>query len=178
MSYGGFEPKVAGESVLWDKGRIEYSPFATGDAPITMEDLLQFVTRHWMLSLAFVGVLGALIVTEAGRFTRRFREVSPGRATQLINREDARVLDVSAEKEFEAGHIINARNIPAGQLATRDKDLKKMQKRPLVVCCRNGQQSLKACAQLDKLGFENLYWLKGGFAAWQGDNLPIAKGRK
>lgn len=169
---------VAGESVLRDKGRIEYSPFAARDAPITMEEILQFVTRHWMLSLAFVGLLGALIITEAGRFTRRFREVSPGRATQLINREDAGVLDVSAENEFETGHIINARNIPAGQLATRDKGLKKMQKKPLVVYCRDGQQSLKACARLDKLGFDNLYWLKGGFAAWRGDNLPVAKGRK
>jgi len=143
-----------------------------------MEELLEFATRHWMLSLTFVGLLGALIITEAGNFGRRFREVTPGRATQLINREDARVLDVSAENDFEAGHIINARNIPAGQLATRDKDLKKMQKRPLVVYCRNGQQSLKACSQLDKMGFENLYLLKGGFSAWQGDNLPVAKGRK
>ncbi|TDJ31485.1 MAG: rhodanese-like domain-containing protein [Gammaproteobacteria bacterium] len=143
-----------------------------------MEEYLEFATRHWALSLAFVGVLGALIITEAGRFTRRFREVSPGRATQLINREDARVLDVSAENEFETAHIINARNIPAGQLASRDRDLKKLQKKPLVVYCRNGQQSLKACSQLDKMGFEDLYWLKGGFAAWQGDNLPVAKGRK
>ncbi len=143
-----------------------------------MEELLEFATRHWMLSLTFVGLLGALIITEAGMFSRRFGEVTPGRVTQLINREDARVLDVSAENDFEAGHIINARNIPAGQLATRDKDLKKMQKRPLVVYCRNGQQSLKACSQLDKMGFENLYWLKGGFSAWQGDNLPVARGRK
>lgn len=143
-----------------------------------MEELLEFAARHWVLSLAFVGLLGALVVTEMGHFGRRFKQVSPTEATRLINREDARVLDVSGESEFEAGHIIDARNIPAGQLATREKDLNKLRKRPLVVYCRNGQQSLKACGQLGKMGFENLYWLKGGYGAWRGENLPVMRGRK
>jgi rhodanese-related sulfurtransferase len=33
----------------------------------------------------------------------------------------------------------------------------------------------KAASNLAKAGFEQVSILKGGFAAWQGANLPVAK---
>ena len=39
--------------------------------------------------------------------------------TQLINREDAVVIDVREASEYNAGHLLDARHIPVGELAKR-----------------------------------------------------------
>ena len=47
----------------------------------------------------------------------------------------------------------------------------------MVAVCRSGQASSAAAARLKKAGFERVYWLDGGIAAWQQADLPLVKGR-
>ena len=47
----------------------------------------------------------------------------------------------------------------------------------MVAVCRNGQASADAAKRLKKAGFEQVYWLDGGIAAWQQAELPLVKGR-
>ena len=42
--------------------------------------------------------------------------VSAAQATQLINREDALVLDVRDPGEYGAGHILGAKNLPLARI--------------------------------------------------------------
>ena len=48
---------------------------------------------------------------------------------------------------------------------------------PVVAVCRNGQASEGAAKRLKQAGFEHVYWLDGGIAAWQQAELPLVKGR-
>ncbi len=46
--------------------------------------------------------------------------------------------------------------------------------RPIVVYCLDAEcwLSYNAALRLDALGYENLYWYRGGIAAWKAANLP------
>lgn len=151
-------------------------PFKT--RPPKMEQLLEFAGNHALLVGLFVGLLALLAGTEVARQLRKYREVSPTQATQLINREDAAVLDVRSANEFQEGHIAGARNVPADALEQQKKQLDKLKDRPVIVCCIAGPRSTKVAGWLTANGFDRVYLLSGGIRAWQSENLPLVKGNK
>jgi rhodanese-related sulfurtransferase len=96
-------------------------------------------------------------------------------ATHLINREDAVVLDVRSDGEFNQGHIVNAVNIPQKSVQEQLSKLEKYRNRPIITACRTGQIALGVSSTLRKNGFEQVYNLAGGLIAWEGANLPLVK---
>jgi len=140
-----------------------------------MEQFIEFITNHIFLSGAFVAILTMLIMDLLGTNMRGYGSATPVEATQLINREDAVVLDIREEREFYSGHIVNAIHIPLGYLNDRKVELEKYKSRPIIAACRSGSRSSSACSMLKKAGFENVYNLKGGMMAWQHASLPVDK---
>jgi len=137
-----------------------------------MDRLFEFVANHPMLIGTFVILLTLFIRNE----TRRGGQaVSAQQLVDLVNREDALVLDVRDKKEFETGHIVNAVNIPYAALEGRMDELKKYQERPLIVACKMGQHSGTAGTLLRKNGFADVRRLTGGIAEWRNQNLPVVK---
>ena len=59
-----------------------------------MDRLLEFAQQNLLLSLALAGLTLALVVTEVMRLFRGFKGVSPAQLTELINRENALVVDL------------------------------------------------------------------------------------
>jgi rhodanese-related sulfurtransferase len=139
--------------------------------------LPEFLGNHLYLTLGFVGVLLALLTTEMQRFTRGYKALTPAGLTQLINRENALLIDVSSLPDFEKGHIPGARQVAMSQFDPESKDLAKARELPVAVYCRNGQTSGQAAQRLVKAGFTKVYSLDGGLAAWTEAQLPLAKGR-
>lgn len=140
-----------------------------------MVQFVEFITNHIMLAGAFVAILALLVIDIFGARLRSYASASPTEATQLINREDAVVLDIREDNEFHSGHIVNAIHIPLGYLKDRAADLEKYKTRPIIAACRSGSRSAQACSLLKKAGFENIYNLKGGIMAWQHASLPLDK---
>ncbi len=96
-------------------------------------------------------------------------------ATQLINREDAVVVDVRTDGEFSQGHIVNAVNIPQKSVEEQLTKLNKYRNKPIIMACRTGQVASGVGSKLRKNGFEQVYNLAGGLAAWESANLPLVK---
>lgn len=96
------------------------------------------------------------------------------KATRLFN-DDALILDVREDKEYAAGHIPKAKHIPLGSLSNRIKELDKYKNKPILVTCRSGQRSARACGILKKAGFETVFNQSGGIIAWERANLPVDK---
>ncbi|EPC00673.1 sulfurtransferase [Litchfieldella anticariensis FP35 = DSM 16096] len=138
-----------------------------------IDQLFEFVLNHPLLVGAFLLVLAAWIAYEVMTGTRS--GVSSGEATQLINREDAVVVDIRDANDFKAGHIAGARNIPQSRLDARLNELEKHKDKPLIVVCKHGQASGIALGKLTKAGFERVFKLKGGMTQWQADGLPLVK---
>jgi rhodanese-related sulfurtransferase len=137
-----------------------------------MEKLFEFVGNHPVLVGTFALLLALFIRNE----TRRGGQtVSAQALVEMVNKENALVLDVRDKKEFDAGHIVNAINIPQASLADRLDELNKYKERPVVVACRMGQHSGTAGTLLRKNGFTNVRRLTGGIAEWRNQNLPVVK---
>lgn len=139
--------------------------------------LPEFLGNHLYLTLGFIGVLLALVVSEVQRFTRGYKALTPAGLTQLVNRENALLIDVSSLQDFEKGHIPGARHVAMSQFDPENKELAKARELPIAVYDRAGQVSGQAAQRLQKAGFTRVYWLEGGLSAWNEAQLPLAKGK-
>jgi len=140
-----------------------------------MQQLLEFIGNHLDLFAALVVVLLLLFGSTFINVIRGIKQVGPAEATQLINHDNAIVVDVREDKEFAEGHIINSLHIPMGNVQQRISELEKYKTTPVVVSCRSGARSNTVCGWLKKHGFEDVSNLKGGLMAWQSASMPVAK---
>jgi len=127
----------------------------------------------FLIAIAFVS--GAMLVWPMVRRGAGGPSVTTLEATQLINRQDALVLDVREQAEFAQSHILNARWLPLSQLEARAGELEKFKDKPLIVYCASGNRSSTAASALTKRGFSKVVNLAGGFIAWQQAGLPVQK---
>jgi len=119
-----------------------------------------------------VVLLILLMVTES---KRGGQSISTHEATLLINRENAVVLDLRAQAEYNNGHIVDALNVPYTSLNDRLGELEKYKERPVILVCKMGQHSGAAAKQLMKAGFTQVKRMRGGIAEWSSANLPLVK---
>ena len=140
-----------------------------------MDQLITFASHNTILVVAIVLVSLMLIHSLVGERLRGYSSISPTESTQMINREDALILDVRESNEYSEGHIINSLHIPLSGLKTRMNDLEKHKAKKVIVACRSGHRSSQACATLRKAGFEQVFNLSGGVMAWQSASLPLIK---
>ena len=142
-----------------------------------LERLPEFIANHVLLAGLFATLVVALVSTEVARLTRKYKALSPAQLTHLINRESALVVDVSALNDFQAGHIPGARHVAMSQFDPENRELAKARELPVAVYDKQGTMSAQAAERLAKAGFTRVYWLEGGLAAWQGADLPLARGK-
>lgn len=137
-----------------------------------MHEYLEFASRHWELVAALGVVLALIVVDELQRRVRGAQELEPAAAVMLINR-GAVVVDCRGGEEFARGHIAGARNLPLSELAGRSDELKRKRAKPALVICANVRDTGRAAATLRQAGFETVFGLKGGLAAWRKEHLPL-----
>lgn len=78
----------------------------------------------------------------------------------------AQLIDVREPKEYEAGHILGARNIPLSQFKMRMKEIRP--DKPVYLYCQSGNRSGRAAQILYRKGYKDLSHLQGGFKKWGG----------
>ncbi|CAG0976108.1 Hydroxyacylglutathione hydrolase GloC [Phycisphaerales bacterium] len=91
-------------------------------------------------------------------------EIGVEQARALLASGRAFPLDVRRQSEFSQGHVPGARCIAHTRLASRLEEVPK--DRHIVVNCRSGSRSARACALLQRRGYD-VSNLAGGFLAWQ-----------
>ena len=136
-----------------------------------MGQLAEFAGNHPYLVLGLIGTWGAVMFYELRLKTQGLTEVSATDAVKLINK-GAIVVDVRNSQAYQAGHIVNARNVAVNELTDK---LKKQKKKVLLAGCDTGASSGKAANVLRKAGYEKVFSLKGGLRGWQGENYPLVK---
>lgn len=138
-----------------------------------MQQFVEFFSNHLVLFAALAVVLALLVQNLLAGSSKT--ALQPQAATELINRQNAVVVDVRPMTDYANGHIINSINIPANSLKSQINMLDKYRQQPVIVACRSGAQSSATCKQLKKAGFEQVFNLHGGILAWQNANLPISR---
>jgi rhodanese-related sulfurtransferase len=137
-----------------------------------MDRLLEFVINHYILVSAFF-ILWAVFFSLESK--RGGQTVSPQQATNMVNREDARVVDLRDADEFRQGHVAGSINIPMSQFAERIAELDKFKEKPVILVCKMGTSASLAGRQLRARGFDKVARMQGGIQGWRADNLPVVK---
>ncbi|WP_028560048.1 rhodanese-like domain-containing protein [Paenibacillus pinihumi] len=88
-------------------------------------------------------------------------------ASKLASGEAVNLVDVREVEEWEEGHINQARLIPLSELTDRLDELKQGEE-PIVLICRSGNRSGRACAYLANEGYTVIN-IAGGMLDWSGD---------
>jgi len=156
------EPGVFGREVNVRKRAIRYHfTFALALRSDFMPSIMQFIQNNWPLILVVIISGGMLLWPLIGRRFSSVREVGALSATQLINRQNAVMLDLRDRKEYDGGHVPNALHIPLSELASRGGELSKFTSRPLVAYCDRGNKSGSAGSALRRRSAK-LAWRASG----------------
>lgn len=141
-----------------------------------MEQFITFLSAHPALSAAWVGIFIAIIVTTIRIQMSPIKQLSTQEMTFMVNKEDGVILDVRAEKEYRASHIIDAKHIATEKVNNNDfASLEKYKDKPIIVVCTAGVTAAKVAGQLLKAGFSKVSLLKGGMNSWMNAGLPVSK---
>lgn len=104
----------------------------------------------------------------------QFIEISPEQAWQMMQEEDAVLVDIRDSMRFSHSRpqgAFHLTNHSYGQfLDEYDFD------QPILVSCYHGVSSRNTAQFLVEQGFEQVYSIKGGFDGWVRAELPIEQG--
>jgi rhodanese-related sulfurtransferase len=84
--------------------------------------------------------------------------------SRLMNGEKLNIIDVREDEEVAAGMIPGARHIRLGDLPIRLSEIE--QTGEIIMVCRSGRRSERACEYLEQMGFTGLKNMVGGMLKW------------
>lgn len=139
-----------------------------------MDRLIEYLTHHPLLGGLAALALLLVVIYEARTRATGALAISSQDLIRLMN-QGALVLDIRKPDEFAAGHVNGAKQLPSDQILTAGDHFKRWKDKPIVVYCQNGSLAAAAVRQLNAQGFMKAFSLRGGFAAWRTENLPVTK---
>src|SRR5690606_9706784 len=143
-----------------------------------MQEIMQFVSRHPVLSIAWIGLLVAVLFTTFKGLTSKIKVITRGEATRLINKEDAVVVDLRQRDDFRKGHIADAINLlPAENKANSIGRLEEAKTQAVIDVDRTGKQDQECGKRTHKARFEKRTVEKGGMSGWSRENIPLVRGK-
>lgn len=97
------------------------------------------------------------------RCNSEIRDINYDELMDLLRNDNNVVLiDVRSPQEFAEGRLKKAINIPWYDIAKKVSTIILNNDMNVIVYCQSGERSKKACTVLCKLGYVNVYNLKGG----------------
>jgi rhodanese-related sulfurtransferase len=85
-------------------------------------------------------------------------------------------IDVRTEEEYAAGHIPGFRWFPGGQAVQRSDDVAVVKNCPVVFACDRKARAVFTGSWYRQMGFQEVYAVDGGTAAWVASGLTLEKG--
>ena len=132
---------------------------------------MNFIRDNIFLIGVALYCIGALVWP----YIRKGAKINNSQATKIINKGKTAIIDIRDQKQYQAGHILNAVHVPLSGLPERISKLEKFKGQPVIIVDEAGKESDKAAAILKKEGFSHINILRGGMASWVGEGLPVTK---
>ena len=134
-----------------------------------MAEILDFINNNTLLVGALVTVFLLAIFNELKIKEGDICGLTPIEAVKLIN-QNAVVYDLRNPTTYNQKHIIGATNIEAENLLANNHDNKSL----VLLVCESGGVSKKTSLSLRKKNLDNVFYIKGGQAAWETGSLPVS----
>lgn len=142
-----------------------------------MSRFLEFVGNHPLLVSLFAALLVAFVVVELRARARGSLNLSIFDFTRELNGGNSLLIDLRPGADFDRGHIRGARHYTPSQVDPSAKDIGRYKDGTVLLYCQSGISSAEVADRLIKAGFQKVYSLKGGIAAWMQDQLPVERGK-
>lgn len=137
-------------------------------------DFLQFLfDKNNIFIVAVAVVSGVMLALPNLRKGRGGAAVSTTQAIQMVNQRQAVWVDVRPAEQYQAGHIAQARSLPAADVEQKAASLPK--NKPLILVCEHGRDASRIAARLRAQGFADVATLEGGMRAWFAAGLPVTQ---
>lgn len=138
-----------------------------------MTEIIHFLGQHWLLSGGIGILLVLLLINELIERVMTKNQLDTQEVIQMINHQQAVLVDIRDQNSFESAHIVGSIHIPQDILEEKVSSINKYKTKPLILICAIGNLAPKLLQNLSSQGFEQVYYLAGGIVAWQKDNLPV-----
>lgn len=92
---------------------------------------------------------------------------------KLEHKESLILVDCREQNEWDQAHIKGAKLMPLSEFPEHAKKLD--QNSQIIIQCRSGQRSMKACMYLEEQGFKNLTNLEGGILGWAQSGYAVVE---
>lgn len=99
-------------------------------------------------------------------------EIEPSEAQAQVERGDAVIIDVREEEDWREDHAKGAKHLSRGIIELEIEEQVPNLKTPIICYCGGGSRSTLVAESLQKMGYENVRSLAGGFRAWKEAGLP------
>lgn len=126
----------------------------------TLEDLKELELCYSPVFSTAKDVVNIAALVGLNILNGRYRQVHVGDVRRLVE-EGAYIVDVREEREYNAGHIKGAHNIPLSQLRQRMTEIPK--DIPVYLHCRTSQRSYYALMYLQGNGYKNVTNISGSY---------------
>lgn len=104
------------------------------------------------------------------------KEITVNELKQKLDKKENFVfIDCRELEEWNEGHIAGATLVPLSVFDQKYSDVIKDKNAEIIIQCRSGARSMKACMYLMSQGCTNLTNLQGGIMAWAANEFPVVK---
>jgi glyoxylase-like metal-dependent hydrolase (beta-lactamase superfamily II)/rhodanese-related sulfurtransferase len=152
------------------------------ESPVSLvgDDQAVAYAHSTMYRMGYDNIVGHLpggidIWRERGRPCDSFAYLRSVEVQELLESNQAQMLDVRNENEWEEGYVPRALHIPLAHLT---KGLKTLNKESFIIAaCGHGCRGSLAASILEREGFPRVGNMAGGLLAWKACGLPVTKDR-
>jgi rhodanese-related sulfurtransferase len=106
---------------------------------------------------------------------RGVKKIDLNEFERMRKEKDAVVLDVRTPREFEAGHVPGAINLPIASPDFKQRLSKLDKSKTYLVHCYRGTRSAAATREMSKLDFQHLFDFAGGWDAYSKSHKAVEK---
>lgn len=141
-----------------------------------VNEIFPFFKLHPILTLGWLVLFIMLINISIKMKLSKVKSISNLLAVQMMNNQNAVVVDLRSADNFRKGHITDSINIlPIDIKNGSIKEIEKFKTSPIILVDDNGINTTESGDILAKQGFSQIFTLKDGIAGWNGENLPLVK---
>jgi rhodanese-related sulfurtransferase len=137
--------------------------------------LYEFFIKNIFTFLIFFVSLLLIILIEINEYNKKKFCITSREAVNLINHNNALIIDFRNYEDFQKIHIINSINIPEDKINEKSNFLKKYKNTIMIIISYNDNNCIKIIKKLKTFQINNLTYIKKGIKLWEENKLPVIK---
>ncbi len=132
-----------------------------------MQSFLELIAHYWLEGLVLVGVIVFFAIKKLSKFFGgEAIEVTAKQAIELVEQQEAILIDLAEKTVFEKGHIPSAVSMPGITFINGSARLEDVSK-PIILLPMKGLFPMPVVQFIYSVGVTKLYLFKGNLNEWE-----------